>query len=55
MDPSAYIIGLSANAQETDRDIAVDAGMDAFLTKPVRKANLLTSIEHALQRSKKAR
>lgn len=38
------IIALSANAFSHDIDAAMAAGMDSFLAKPVRKADLLESI-----------
>ena len=34
------VVGLSAGAQETDRTAALEAGMDDFLTKPIRLAEL---------------
>ena len=34
------IIGLSARAMTGDRDIAIDAGMSDYLTKPLRTADL---------------
>ncbi|WP_278044300.1 response regulator [Pseudaestuariivita atlantica] len=38
------IIALTANAHQTDRDAATRAGMDAFLTKPLRKADLVDAL-----------
>ncbi|WP_165610021.1 ATP-binding protein [Shimia aestuarii] len=41
------IIALTANAYQSDRDACLEAGMDAFLTKPVRKSELLHQIARA--------
>ena len=38
------IFGLSANVLNTDRDLASAAGMDGYLTKPVRKPDLAALI-----------
>lgn len=40
------IIGLSARAMEGDREIAIDAGFNDYLTKPLRERDL----DDALQR-----
>lgn len=42
--PPCPIIALTANIMQTDRDASVEAGMNAFLTKPVRKQELLEII-----------
>lgn len=39
------IIGLSARAMEGDREIALDAGMNDYLTKPLRAPALQDALE----------
>ena len=46
--PPARILALSANGARSERRAARQAGMDGFLTKPVRKAGLIEAIEEAL-------
>ena len=38
------ILALTANAFDSDRKACLEAGMDAFLTKPVRRAELLAGL-----------
>ncbi|PSL19123.1 ATP-binding protein [Shimia abyssi] len=45
------IIALTANAYQSDKEICLEAGMDAFLTKPVRKSDLIDQIERAVTRA----
>ena len=46
--PRACILALTANGAQAERLAAREAGMDGFLTKPVRKAALLRAMEAQL-------
>ena len=46
--PELPIIALTANAFDTDRQAAMDAGCNEFLTKPVNAAQCLKTIEKYL-------
>ena len=43
------IVGLSAKAMATDMERATDAGIDGYITKPFRIAQILTVVESYLQ------
>jgi len=43
------IVGLSAKAMATDMERATDVGLDVYLTKPFRIAQVLTVVESYLQ------
>ena len=45
------IIALTANAMQGDREQCLERGMDGYLSKPVRPAELFTEIERVLAKS----
>jgi CheY-like chemotaxis protein len=46
--PGTPIIGVSARANDLDREVAIEAGMDDYLTKPLRIEDLQTAVERWL-------
>ena len=44
------IIALTAHASEDDRVLCLDAGMDGYLTKPLRRKLLADALHHAYER-----
>ena len=48
------IVALTANAMDSDRQACLDAGMDDFLTKPMRVDDLRTCLEHWLPKAHRA-
>jgi CheY-like chemotaxis protein len=45
---SLPIVALTAHAQEADRAACIDSGMNDFLTKPIKQADLSTCMQHWL-------
>ena len=46
------IVAITANAFESDRAAALEAGCNAFLTKPINKAEVLEEIEKLIKNRK---
>ena len=47
--PNLPIIALTANAFDSDRELAMEAGCDAFLSKPVNREKCLKTIAEYLK------
>ena len=43
-DRQPYVVAMTANALAGDRETALDAGMDAYLSKPVRRETLAETL-----------
>jgi CheY-like chemotaxis protein len=43
------VIALTAHAMETDREMAISAGCDSYLTKPINEEELLETINQFLK------
>jgi two-component system, sensor histidine kinase and response regulator len=50
MSPSErpYIVALTANAMKEDRELCLSAGMDDYLSKPIRRDEIKAAIERAI-------
>jgi CheY-like chemotaxis protein len=49
--PQPYIIAMTANAMQEDRDACRDCGMDDYLSKPIRAEEIKGALERAAARA----
>jgi CheY-like chemotaxis protein len=45
-----YIVAMTANAMEGDRDMCLDAGMDDYVSKPIRIQSLIDALKRGASR-----
>jgi CheY-like chemotaxis protein len=44
------IVAMTANAMQGDRELCLEAGMDDYLTKPIRVDQLVVALDNVLAR-----
>jgi signal transduction histidine kinase/CheY-like chemotaxis protein/HPt (histidine-containing phosphotransfer) domain-containing protein len=54
LDPRITIIAMTANAMQGDRDRCLEAGMDDYVPKPIRREELAETLERWLSRQQNA-
>jgi CheY-like chemotaxis protein len=47
------IVAMTANAMQGDREMCLEAGMDDYITKPIRVDQLIESLNRVIQRAER--